>query len=138
MFLKTKKNGEVLKINFNISVKNQEKEIKQNMGRKKKIKKIKKKKIKKTKEKSTFDQSVKPNKYKSKIFKANEVKIKKITKQPTEKRIYKVKDHVVYPKHGVGQIVAAKLKLEFFQFPINEVSWRKFIFTRRRKIFHPI
>ena len=30
--------------------------------------------------------------------------IKKIKKQSTEKRIYKLKDYVVYPKHGVGQI----------------------------------
>jgi len=32
--------------------------------------------------------------------------IKKIKKQPTEKRIYNLNDHVVYPKHGVGKIVA--------------------------------
>ena len=32
--------------------------------------------------------------------------IKKIKKQPTEKRIYNLKDHVVYPKHGVGKITA--------------------------------
>ena len=30
--------------------------------------------------------------------------IKKVKKQETEKRIYKVNDYVVYPKHGVGQI----------------------------------
>ena len=40
------------------------------------------------------------------IPKSNEVKpeIKKVKKQETEKREYKVKDYVVYPKHGVGQI----------------------------------
>ena len=40
------------------------------------------------------------------ISKTNEVKpeIKKVKKQETEKREYKIKDHVVYPKHGVGQI----------------------------------
>ncbi len=32
--------------------------------------------------------------------------IKKIKKQPTEKKIYNIKDFVVYPKHGVGKIVA--------------------------------
>ena len=31
--------------------------------------------------------------------------IKKIKKQSTEKRVYKIKDYVVYPKHGVGQII---------------------------------
>ena len=30
--------------------------------------------------------------------------IKKIKVQDTEKREYKIKDYVVYPKHGVGQI----------------------------------
>ena len=34
--------------------------------------------------------------------------IKKIKKQPTEKRIYNLKDFVVYPKHGVGKIMAVE------------------------------
>ena len=40
------------------------------------------------------------------ITKNNEQKpeIKKIKKQETEKKQYKVKEYVVYPKHGVGQI----------------------------------
>jgi len=44
------------------------------------------------------------------ISKSNEVKpeIKKVKKQGTEKREYKVKDYVVYPKHGVGQIIEFK------------------------------
>jgi len=44
------------------------------------------------------------------ISKSNEVKpeIKKVKKQDTEKREYKVKDYVVYPKHGVGQIIEFK------------------------------
>ena len=44
------------------------------------------------------------------IPKNNEQKpeIKKIKKQETEKRIFKVKDYVVYPKHGVGQITETK------------------------------
>jgi len=39
-------------------------------------------------------------------FKSAEIKvpIKKIKKQPNEKRVYNVKDYVVYPKHGVGKI----------------------------------
>ena len=36
--------------------------------------------------------------------------IVKIKKQGTEKREYKVKDYVVYPKHGVGQILAVSAK----------------------------
>ena len=44
------------------------------------------------------------------ISKNNEVKpeIIKVKKQETEKREYKIKDHVVYPKHGVGQITEFK------------------------------
>ena len=34
--------------------------------------------------------------------------IKKIKKQPTEKRVYNLKDYVVYPKHGVGKITAVE------------------------------
>ncbi len=41
-----------------------------------------------------------------KIIKNNDQKpeIKKVKTQETEKREYKIKDYVVYPKHGVGQI----------------------------------
>lgn len=44
------------------------------------------------------------------IPKSNEVKpeIKKVKKQDTEKKAYKIKDYVVYPKHGVGQITEFK------------------------------
>ena len=44
------------------------------------------------------------------IAKSNEIKpeIKKIKKQETEKREYKIKDYIVYPKHGVGQITEFK------------------------------
>ena len=70
------------------------------MGRKKKIKKNKKNK---KKEKIVPKKLVSQN-----TFKSNEekVEIKKIKKQPNEKRIYNVKDFVVYPKHGVGKIVS--------------------------------
>jgi len=44
------------------------------------------------------------------ISKGNELKpeIKKVKKQETEKKLYKPKDYVVYPKHGVGQITEFK------------------------------
>ena len=44
------------------------------------------------------------------ISKSNEIKpeIIKVKKQETEKKEYKVKDYVVYPKHGVGQITEFK------------------------------
>ena len=36
--------------------------------------------------------------------------IVKVKKQETEKKIFKVKDYIVYPKHGVGQIMSTSLK----------------------------
>ena len=74
------------------------------MPKKKKIKK----KIKKKKIKVVFKKSTEQNIHKQSTFKTNEekIKIKKIEKQPTEKRIYNIKDYVVYPKHGVGKIVS--------------------------------
>ena len=77
------------------------------MGRKK----IKKKsKNKKKKEKVIVKKQITKSAYKTNFFKTNEekVKIKKITKQPNEKKIYNVKDYVVYPKHGVGKIIAVE------------------------------
>ena len=46
------------------------------------------------------------------IPKSNEIKpeIKKIKKQETANREYKPKDYVVYPKHGVGQILSVNSK----------------------------
>ena len=46
------------------------------------------------------------------IPKSNEIKpeIKKVKKQETAKKEYKIKDYVVYPKHGVGQILSISLK----------------------------
>ena len=68
-------------------------------GRKKIIKKNKVK-IKKKDNQKTF---VTQRNFKTKDEK---ITIKKIKKQPKEKRIYSVKDNIVYPKHGVGKIVA--------------------------------
>tara|TARA_Y100000590_G_scaffold68014_1_gene74051 strand:+ start:453 stop:1115 length:663 start_codon:yes stop_codon:yes gene_type:complete len=74
------------------------------MPKKKKLKK----KIKKRKEKVELKKSTTQNNYKPSTYKTGDekIKIKKIEKQPTEKRIYNVKDYVVYPKHGVGKIVS--------------------------------
>ena len=85
-------------------MKNQEKEIKKLAMPKKKTKK--KKKIKKIIKKEKKDVSKKTLVQSN--FKSNEekVQIKKIKKQSTEKRIYNIKDYVVYPKHGVGKITS--------------------------------
>ena len=72
----------------------------------KKIRKIKRKAKKKLEVKNTSNRVLRTNFYKSKAQKTNEIKIKKITKQATEKKIYNIKDYVVYPKHGVGKIIS--------------------------------
>ena len=80
----------------------------------KKIKKVTKKTVPKiSKIKKTIKGTETPAETKIdnlRISKTNEVKpeIKKVKKQETEKREYKIKDHVVYPKHGVGQITEFK------------------------------
>ena len=63
--------------------------------------------------KSPKSETKKPSNIKNenlRISKNNEIKpeIKKVKKQETEKKEYKVKDYVVYPKHGVGQITEIK------------------------------
>jgi CarD family transcriptional regulator len=88
---------------------------------KNKIKKVKKVVVKKTKKisKKITPKPIKSNKTTKlsepkvdnlRISKSNEVKpeIKKVKKQDTEKREYKIKDYIVYPKHGVGQITEFK------------------------------
>ena len=76
-----------------------------------KVKKItkdlnKKKIIKNQKKKEKVEAKTDP----LRIPKNNEQKpeIKKVKKQETEKRLFKAKDYVVYPKHGVGQITETK------------------------------
>ena len=52
--------------------------------------------------------------------------IKKIKKQPTEKKEYNVKDFVVYPKHGVGKITAVEkakigqIEIQFYKIFIEK------------------
>tara|TARA_A100000164_G_scaffold189346_1_gene168034 strand:- start:30 stop:857 length:828 start_codon:yes stop_codon:yes gene_type:complete len=74
---------------------------------KKVTKEIKKKKvIKAVRKKDKIEVKTDP----LRIPKNNEQKpeIKKVKKQDTEKKVFKVKDYVVYPKHGVGQITETK------------------------------
>ena len=77
------------------------------MPKKKKVKKIKKVKKNKIVKKSKIKPLAKPLDKKSISGGPDEKpEIKKIKKQPTEKRIYNLKDFVVYPKHGVGKITS--------------------------------
>ena len=88
-----------------------------------KTKKIKSNKINNKIQKKTTKLNIKPKILKQekkddantntnslRISKSNEQKpeIKKVKKQDTEKKEYKIKDYVVYPKHGVGQITEFK------------------------------
>ena len=105
----------ILKKTFKSKIKKKIKKVKTKKTKtkdKKKIKKlvkIKSKKINKPKKNKLLNKSdVKSDtKVESlRISKNNEIKpeIKKVKKQETEKREFKIKDFIVYPKHGVGQI----------------------------------
>ena len=81
---------------------------------KKKNLKIKAKKIIKIKEQpkkektTTVNISNKQNNFKVVRGAEQKPEIKKIKVQASEKKEYKIKDYVVYPKHGVGQITEFK------------------------------
>ena len=82
-------------------------------SKKLKIKKIIKPKTKKVSLKKPLKETNKNKETKNnnlRIPKNNEIKpeIKKVKKQETEKREFKIKDYIVYPKHGVGQITEFK------------------------------
>ena len=89
--------------------------VKVSKPKKNKVKILKKgkkgKKIKVEKQKETQIKSTEKNNN-LRISKQNELKpeIKKIQKQETEKKLFKPKDYVVYPKHGVGQILSINSK----------------------------
>ncbi len=97
--------------------KSPKKVVKKKIKKTKKISQKKERKINKIKSSKSLKKNTKltqkNNESKSdnlRISKSNEVKpeIKKVKKQETEKREYKIKDYVVYPKHGVGQITEFK------------------------------
>ena len=83
-------------------IKNKSKSLKVN----KSIKNVKSSKLNKKNTKKNVEVKSEP----LRISKNNEQKpeIKKIRKQETEKKQYKTKEYVVYPKHGVGQITEIK------------------------------
>ena len=97
------------------------------MPKKKKAKKVKKSKITK-KAKSSLKINKANLKLDQKPSSGSEDKpeIKKIKKQPTEKRVYNLKDFVVYAKHGVGKIVAiekatiGQIEIQFYKIFIEK------------------
>ena len=91
------------------SKKNKKKIIKKKVI-KKKVLKSKKNSIKKIIKPKIKEKKTEAKIENLRIPKNNENKpeIKKVKKQETEKREYKIKDYVVYPKHGVGHITEFK------------------------------
>ena len=100
---KKKKTKKTKKITKKVVLKN-----KKNILKKKVKSKVKKSILSKPSKKQ--EKKVETKTDNLRISKNNEVKpeIKKVKKQETEKREYKVKDYIVYPKHGVGQITEFK------------------------------
>ena len=98
------------------------------MPKKKKVKKTKK--SKKTKKVKIVNKTKPLNKTSDKKSSGNvqdeKPEIKKIKKQATEKRIYNLKDFVVYPKHGVGQITAiekakiGEIDIQFYKILVDK------------------
>ena len=90
-------------------VKSSIKNIKKDLKPKKNLKPKKDSKTKKE-----IKNNIKENKKNDnlRISKSNEQKpeIKKIKKQETQKKEYKPKDYIVYPKHGIGQILSVSNK----------------------------
>ena len=95
---KAKKTPKVSKVNKTVKKTKAKKLLKNNKSKKKSIKKPSK------------NEKIENKNEALRISKNNEQKpeIKKIKKQETEKKQYKVKDYVVYPRHGVGQITEIK------------------------------
>ena len=96
---KSKKTKKVTKTKVTKSIKKPVKKIK-------KLVKPKSKKIIQKKQNKSSQKNIELKQENLRISKGTEIKpeIKKVNKQATEKREYKIKDYVVYPKHGVGQI----------------------------------
>ena len=104
-----KKSKVVKKVN-NKNKKSKLFKVKKNLKKVKSKKLINKNLVKKITTKKPLKQKIENKTEILRISKNNEQKpeIKKIKKQETEKKEYKVKDYVVYPKHGVGQITEIK------------------------------
>jgi len=99
------------------------------MPKKKTVKKVKKSKIlKKSKiiKKGKIKSELKISEKKTTLGAEEKPEIKKIKKQPTEKRVYNLKDFVVYPKHGVGKITAVEkatigeIEIQFYKIFIEK------------------
>ena len=96
------------------------------MPKKKKTRKVKKAKKTKNllaKKKSKVEDK---SKKQTSLNQEDKPEINKIKKQATEKKQYNVKDFVVYPKHGVGKIIAVEkakigqIEIQFYKIFIEK------------------
>ena len=97
------------------------------MKKRKKTKKKLKKKIKTNVKKKIASQISQTNTERKTAADADQKPvITKIKKQATEKRVYNLKDFVVYPKHGVGKIIAiekaiiGQIDIQFYKILIEK------------------
>ena len=102
------------------------------MAKIKKVKKVKKVKKKNVEKKVKIKKNKKNVPVVLKLANKNtytpeeKIEIKKIKKQPTEKRLYDIKDFVVYPKHGVGKIITVEkatigqIEIQFYKIFIEK------------------
>ena len=115
--------------------------------KKNKIKKSKKKTkniIKKTKEKKIKKKEEIVLKKSTAYTPEEKVEIKKVKKQPNEKRQYNIKDYVVYPKHGVGKILAVEkavigqIEIQFYKIFIEKEKLTLTVPTNQQFNLRPI
>ncbi|MEK9959869.1 MAG: CarD family transcriptional regulator [Pelagibacteraceae bacterium] len=122
---------------------------------KKKIKKVKiikskikdKTKAKKSKEKRVkikTQETVQPTNNLKNNQNNDVIEIIKVKKQETEKRVYKVKDYVIYPKHGIGQITSvdkdtiAGIEISFYKIEITKEKLVLTIPTNQQSHLRPL
>ena len=92
-----------------VTIKKKQRQTTKILKKAKKVKIVKNSKLKdKEKSKIKVDENVNQNLRITKGSGEQKPEIKKVKKQLSEKKEYKVKDYVVYPKHGVGQITEFK------------------------------
>ena len=113
-----------------------------------KAKKIKEKKIKiKTAEKTPKIKSQEPIQTTNNLKNSQNndvIEITKVKKQETEKRVYKVKDYVIYPKHGIGQITSvdkdtiAGIEISFYKIEITKEKLILTIPTNQQSHLRPL
>ena len=108
------------------------------------LKKSKEKKAKKNKLDKIKNRDLPVAKKTTAYSPEDKIEIKKIKKQPNEKRVYNVKDFVVYPKHGVGKIIAVEkatigqIDIQFYKIFIEKEKLTLTVPTNQQFNLRPI